>query len=756
MIYKMSNFETLYSVKKILAPAQRNNIFFQPKPASSPGKLKINNPNDQYEKEADSMADKVIRMEQTGIDLKPLPVSSIQRSCTSCEEEEKRSVQKKELNTDTSPGLTEQTNTVSNEYFFTSFNLPVQKKRAACEAEKKDELQRKETDEEELKSDGSLENYVGGLSAAGNPLPDDIRNFYEPRFGFDFSAVKIHSDAVAAKSAQSINALAYTTGNNIVFNNGQYSPGTESGKHLLAHELTHVVQQSGTASRKSLQRWSWLGAGIGALAGGIVGGLLGGGLGAVVGAAAGGLIGGLLGGLIGGGSTTSANGDLPPELIKQLQPAIQNPDAAVRQKALEVLYAWTKQIPSLSIQWDRVSSIQYDASASNTESGMVDANDPMNMKIWIGPEAFVSVPNLYSVFRHELVHIRQHHEMNVEERGWGIQEVYSYLWELENAKATGLTERSEWGVDKKGNADVKRGLARVIDGLFRSMLLLGTELENKPDLISQEELQTIKGRIGCALLSVPWEVVHAVYSHVTKEELQKDCNERLTKRGVQAGSSKCNKEQRESLDTPASSCCTTSMINEIEELRGKAIPVLEKAYRLLFTPGQVSAALENHFKVQASDHIRIIQIRDQFKGMIETAYGGNIRFMCRDKSDSSCRRVAGAADNCPSTPNPHLWICGYYDLALNGEKFFADGKSSLKTLIHEYAHTGCTGLGLIQSSGNEIYSEDPKASYPPPADKAVKNADSSTIFIVGKRSASSFSSFLKWASSLLYNNCCNI
>src|SRR5690606_35156383 len=58
-----------------------------------------------------------------------------------------------------------------------------------------------------------------------------------------FSQVKVHTDDMAAKSAQSINALAYTSGNHIVFNQGQYSPGLESGKRLLGHELTHVLQQ---------------------------------------------------------------------------------------------------------------------------------------------------------------------------------------------------------------------------------------------------------------------------------------------------------------------------------------------------------------------------------------------------------------------------------------------------------------------------------------------------------------------------------
>ena len=117
----------------------------------------------------------------------------------------------------------------------------VRRKCADCEKEKK--MQRKETKDQETRVDYSLENYVGNIAAAGNPLADNVRAFYEPRFGYDFSNVKIHTDPVAAKSAQSINALAYTSGNNIVFNHGQYSPGTESGKKLLAHELTHVAQQ---------------------------------------------------------------------------------------------------------------------------------------------------------------------------------------------------------------------------------------------------------------------------------------------------------------------------------------------------------------------------------------------------------------------------------------------------------------------------------------------------------------------------------
>jgi hypothetical protein len=81
------------------------------------------------------------------------------------------------------------------------------------------------------------------LRSAGQPLDPNTRAFLEPRFGYDFSHVRVHTDAQAAKSAQAVGALAYTVGRDIVFGAGQYSPGVSGGQRLLAHELAHVVQQ---------------------------------------------------------------------------------------------------------------------------------------------------------------------------------------------------------------------------------------------------------------------------------------------------------------------------------------------------------------------------------------------------------------------------------------------------------------------------------------------------------------------------------
>jgi len=200
------------SQKKSVKPA-----FFQPK-------LTINQPNDVYEQEADHMADKVMRMPDPSI------------------------------NQDT---------------FFKPANTHVQRKCQACE-EKDKFVHRKENSTATTAHSNQLSNYISSLSSSGQPMSKESRSFFEPKFGHDFSNVKLHTDGVAAKSAQSINALAYTTGNNIVFNSGQYSPESERGKRLMAHELTHVVQQRVNVQRNLIQRDG----GIGALLAGAGGAIL--------------------------------------------------------------------------------------------------------------------------------------------------------------------------------------------------------------------------------------------------------------------------------------------------------------------------------------------------------------------------------------------------------------------------------------------------------------------------------------------------
>lgn len=82
------------------------------------------------------------------------------------------------------------------------------------------------------------------LSSPGQPLDAATRGYFEPRFGHDLTRVRLHTDPKAAESARAVNALAYTIGNDIVLGTGQYRPRTIDGSRLLAHELTHVVQQA--------------------------------------------------------------------------------------------------------------------------------------------------------------------------------------------------------------------------------------------------------------------------------------------------------------------------------------------------------------------------------------------------------------------------------------------------------------------------------------------------------------------------------
>jgi hypothetical protein len=84
---------------------------------------------------------------------------------------------------------------------------------------------------------------VRATQRSGTPMPPDLRSFFQPRFGYDFSQVRLYTDSDAAAEARAIRARAFTAGRDIVFGAGEYAPYTASGKRLLAHELTHVVQQ---------------------------------------------------------------------------------------------------------------------------------------------------------------------------------------------------------------------------------------------------------------------------------------------------------------------------------------------------------------------------------------------------------------------------------------------------------------------------------------------------------------------------------
>jgi len=131
------------------------------------------------------------------------------------------------------------------------------------EPQAKREIKRQESEEEELQAKQdpllrsaqqkgqaetnaaapSFEEQLSRTKGKGFPMPDDVLAEMEHKFGADFSAVRLHTDAEAVALNQTIAAQAFTHGTDIYFNEGKYAPQTDEGKTLLAHELTHVVQQ---------------------------------------------------------------------------------------------------------------------------------------------------------------------------------------------------------------------------------------------------------------------------------------------------------------------------------------------------------------------------------------------------------------------------------------------------------------------------------------------------------------------------------
>ena len=217
-------------------------------------KLTIGQPNDKYEKEADAMADKVVQRlsapeigsrKDAGIQAKPLAAGItplVQRKCAHCEEE-------KDAEEDKDPGEMK----LQRKPIFESNAEPpddetnVQRKCAHCEEEEK--LQKKADSAGSGSTSPSIESRINSSSGSGFPIPESARTQLESSFGTDFSGVRVHTDGSAIEMSKNLNAQAFAHGNDIYFNSGKYDTNSTSGKHLLAHELTHTVQQASSNNR---------------------------------------------------------------------------------------------------------------------------------------------------------------------------------------------------------------------------------------------------------------------------------------------------------------------------------------------------------------------------------------------------------------------------------------------------------------------------------------------------------------------------
>lgn len=178
-------------------------------PAQVQTKLRINQPGDKYEQEANRVAEQVMRM----------PESQVQGQAS--EDEKEDAIQSKSIANIT----------------------PLVQRQNEEEREEEDTLQSKTMPARSPEFSSNLEDRINASRTSGQPLTESERIFFEPQFGADFSGVRVHRYSEADTLNRELNARAFTTGQDIFFRHGEYDTGNSGGRELLAHELTHVVQQ---------------------------------------------------------------------------------------------------------------------------------------------------------------------------------------------------------------------------------------------------------------------------------------------------------------------------------------------------------------------------------------------------------------------------------------------------------------------------------------------------------------------------------
>jgi hypothetical protein len=204
-------------------------------------KLRVNRPEDQFEQEAERMADQVMRMPEsaeadTAPRAKPAPIQStaLLRRKTQPEAGEAAAIQRKPSQREAylRPG------TVVEEPEEEIVQRQSRHDRAG-------QPSRESAHHAGEFLTASMESEISGLHSGGKALSSPTRAFFEPRFRMSFADVRVHTEGAACKMADQLNARAFTVGRDIAFAQGEYAPSSTEGRRLLAHELTHVVQQTG-------------------------------------------------------------------------------------------------------------------------------------------------------------------------------------------------------------------------------------------------------------------------------------------------------------------------------------------------------------------------------------------------------------------------------------------------------------------------------------------------------------------------------
>ena len=216
-------------------------------------KLTIGQPNDKYEKEADSMADAVVNNTATTPAIQNKEISAIQRTTLATpQEDEKLGTAEQRMEGD---------KLIQEKPEIQRMENPEEEMVSKKEGEEEEGMIHKMDEEEEgavqTKSNTSNQTASSGLSqqlksktGRGRSLSKNTKGEMESSFGTDFSDVTIHTDTDAVKMNKELGAQAFTHGKDVYFNSGKYNPESSEGKRLLAHELTHVVQQNGSIERK--------------------------------------------------------------------------------------------------------------------------------------------------------------------------------------------------------------------------------------------------------------------------------------------------------------------------------------------------------------------------------------------------------------------------------------------------------------------------------------------------------------------------
>ncbi|GAA4276786.1 eCIS core domain-containing protein [Aquimarina mytili] len=200
-------------------------------------KLTVGQPGDKYEKEADTMADAVVN-NTSKPDIQNKEISSIQReSLATPQEDEKLGTAEQRMEEDK----------------LVQEKPEIQK----MGGEEEEELQAKSisSTSNQTTSKG-LSQQIKNKSGKGKSLPKKTKAEMEASFEHDFSSVNIHTDQDAVAMNKELSAQAFTYGSDVYFNTGKYNPDSTSGKQLLAHELTHVVQQGKSTKKKSIKKKS--------------------------------------------------------------------------------------------------------------------------------------------------------------------------------------------------------------------------------------------------------------------------------------------------------------------------------------------------------------------------------------------------------------------------------------------------------------------------------------------------------------------